>query len=76
MISEISAQTNLLALNAASSEQTSAAQGVSEAIRQVIEVTHRATAGSEEMASSSEQLGAEAGALRKLVHHFKTDARA
>jgi transcriptional repressor NrdR len=39
----------------------------------IAEVTEQASAGSEEMASSSEELGAQAAALRDLVARFKTD---
>jgi methyl-accepting chemotaxis protein len=46
---------------------------VSGAIGQVSEVTEQSAAGSEEMASSSEELGAQATALRDLVSGFKLD---
>jgi methyl-accepting chemotaxis protein len=61
-------------ITAATATQASAAEEVSEAINQVVDTTHRTSAGSEEMASSSEQLGSQAGALRDLVGHFTTEA--
>jgi methyl-accepting chemotaxis protein len=42
------------------------------AIQTVAQVTERSAAGSEEMASSSEELGAQAAALRELVGGFRT----
>ncbi len=61
---------------AATVEQATNAQQVSEAIQGVAQVTEQAAAGSEEMASSSEELGAQAGTLRDLVARFKTDKTA
>ena len=58
---------------AATVEQATNAQQVSEAIQGVAQVTEQAAAGSEEMASSSEELGAQASALRELVARFKTE---
>jgi len=52
-------------------QQASNAKEVSTAIQTVAEVTERSAAGSEEMASSSEELGAQAAALRDLVSRFK-----
>lgn len=52
-------------------EQAAGAQEVTKAISVVAEVTERSVAGSEEMASSSEELGAQALALRELVTRFK-----
>jgi len=52
-------------------QQASNAQEVSQAVQGVSRVTEQSAAGSEEMASSSEQLGAQAGALRELVASFK-----
>ena len=49
------------------------AQQVGEAIQGIAEVTEQASAGSEEIASSSEELGAQAAGLRDLVSRFKTD---
>jgi hypothetical protein len=43
------------------------------AIQTVAQVTERAAAGSEEMASSSEELGAQATALREPVGQFRTE---
>ncbi|MEE8452486.1 MAG: methyl-accepting chemotaxis protein, partial [Thermoguttaceae bacterium] len=54
-------------------EQASNAGQVAEAITGISQITEQAAAGSEEMASSSEELGAQAGALRDLVSRFKTD---
>ena len=56
---------------AATVEQATNAQQVSEAIQGVAQVTEQAAAGSEEMASSSEELGAQASALRDLVARFQ-----
>jgi len=56
---------------AATVEQATNAQQVSEAIQGVAQVTEQAAAGSEEMASSSEELGAQAGTLKELVARFK-----
>ena len=53
-------------------EQASNATQVGEAIHGISDVTERAAAGSEEMASSSEELGAQASSLRNLVSRFKT----
>ncbi|MEE8452160.1 MAG: chemotaxis protein, partial [Thermoguttaceae bacterium] len=57
-------------------EQASNAGQVAEAITGISQITEQAAAGSEEMASSSEELGAQAGALRDLVSRFKTDTTA
>ena len=54
-------------------EQASNATQVGEAIQGISQITEQAAAGSEEMASSSEELGAQAGNLRDLVSRFKTD---
>jgi methyl-accepting chemotaxis protein len=51
-------------------EQAANAEEVSKAIQNVAQVTEQSAAGSEEMASSSEQLGAQAAALRQLVGAF------
>ena len=56
---------------AATVQQAGNAQEVSKAIQNVAAVTQQSAAGSEEMASSSEQLGAQAVALRELVSRFK-----
>lgn len=53
-------------------QQAANAQEVSKAIQGVAQVTEQSAAGSEEMASSSEELGAQATALRELVARFKT----
>ena len=54
-------------------EQAQNAEEVSNAISQIAEVTEQAAAGSEEMASSSEELGAQAAALRDLVGRFRIE---
>jgi methyl-accepting chemotaxis protein len=52
-------------------EQAANASEVSRAIQIVAQVTEQSAAGSEEMASSSEQLGAQSAALRELVGQFQ-----
>jgi methyl-accepting chemotaxis protein len=59
-------------ITAVAAQQTSTAIEVSAAIGDVIDVTHRTSASSEEMASSSQQLGAQATTLHNLVGHFRT----
>ena len=59
---------------AATIQQASNAQEVSQAIQGVAQVTEQSAAGSEEMASGSEQLGVRATGLRDLVGRFKTHA--
>jgi methyl-accepting chemotaxis protein len=54
-------------------QQAANAKEVSQAIQGIAEVTEQSAAGSEELASSSEELGAQATALRNLVSRFKTD---
>lgn len=51
-------------------EQSQNANEVTSAIQQVSQVTEQSAAGSEQMASSSEELGAQAAALRELVARF------
>ncbi len=55
-------------------EQAGNASEVSKAIHHVTEVTEQTAAGSEEMASSSQELGAQAIVLQDLVKRFKTRA--
>ncbi len=55
-------------------EQAGNASEVSKAIHHVTEVTEQTAAGSEEMASSSQELGAQATVLQDLVKRFKTKA--
>jgi len=55
----------------ASVQQAANAREVSVAIQSVAQVTEQSAAGSEEMASSSEELGAQATALRDLVGQFQ-----
>jgi methyl-accepting chemotaxis protein len=54
-------------------QQAANAREVSTAIQTVGQVTERSAAGSEEMASSSEELGAQSVALRELVGQFRTE---
>ncbi|MGB9687346.1 methyl-accepting chemotaxis protein [Thermogutta sp.] len=63
MISEIAAVTQ---------QQTAIAQQVVQAIGSVAAITQEASAGTSELASCSEELGAQATALRSLVGRFKT----
>jgi methyl-accepting chemotaxis protein len=53
-------------------EQAANADEVSKAIQGIAQVTEQNAAGSEEMASSSEELGAQATALQEIVRRFKT----
>ncbi len=53
-------------------EQNDAAQEVRRGIEGIATVAEQSAAGSEEMASSSQELGAQADALRQLVAGFKT----
>ena len=59
------------AIAEATVEQSGNARQVVDAIRGISKVTEQAAAGSEELASSSEELGAQAGSLRELVKRFK-----
>ncbi len=52
-------------------EQSGNAKQVADAIRGISQVTEQAASGSEELASSSEQLGAQASGLRELVKRFR-----
>jgi len=52
-------------------QQATNSEEVSKAIQGISEVTEQSAAGAEEMASSSEELGAQAQALRDLVSRFK-----
>ena len=54
--------------------QSNNAKQVVDAIQGISQVTEQAAAGSEELASSSEELGAQAGSLRELVKRFKVNA--
>jgi methyl-accepting chemotaxis protein len=63
MISEIAEVTQ---------QQTAIAQQVVQAIGSVAAITQEASAGTSELASCSEELGAQATALRSLVARFKT----
>jgi PAS domain S-box-containing protein len=59
---------------AATVQQAANAEEVSKAIQGIAQVTEQSAAGSEEMASSSEELGAQASALRELVGQFTVGA--
>ena len=54
-------------------EQAQNANEVSGAIQQVAQVTEQSAAGCEHMASSSQELGAQASAMRDLVTRFKLE---
>ena len=54
--------------------QSANAQEVSKAIAGVAQITEQNSADSEEMAASSEQLGAQAASLKELVQRFKLKA--
>jgi methyl-accepting chemotaxis protein len=56
-------------------QQAANAEEVSKAIQGVSAVTEQAAAGSEQMASSSQELGAQAAALRELVGQFRIGAK-
>ena len=58
---------------AATMQQADNATRVSQAVQAVAEITDQNAAGSEEMASSSEELGAQAAVLRELVAAFQMD---
>jgi methyl-accepting chemotaxis protein len=60
----------------ATMEQAASAQEVSKAIQGVSAVTEQSAAGSEQMASSSQELGAQAATLRDLVNEFRVDGNA
>ncbi len=66
--------TRITEIAASTAEQAGNAGEVSKAIENVTLVTEQTAAGSEEMASSSQQLGAQATVLRDLVQRFKTKA--
>jgi methyl-accepting chemotaxis protein len=61
---------------AATLQQAGNAEEVAKAIQGVAQVTEMAAAGSEEMASSSQELGAQASSLRDLVGEFKVGTAA
>ncbi|NLS94692.1 MAG: HAMP domain-containing protein [Planctomycetaceae bacterium] len=52
-------------------EQSGSAKQVVDAVRGISQVTEQTVSGSEELASSSEELGAQASGLRELVKRFK-----
>jgi methyl-accepting chemotaxis protein len=55
-------------------EQADTAHEVSGSIKNIAMVTDQSAASSQEMASSSEQLGAQATSLHTLASRFKTGA--
>jgi methyl-accepting chemotaxis protein len=57
-------------------QQACTAREVTSSIRSIANVTDQAAAGSQQMAASSEELGAQAAALRDLVNRFKTESPA
>ena len=65
--------TRITEIAASTAEQAGNAGEVSKAIENVTLVTEQTAAGSEEMASSSQQLGAQATVLRNLVQRFRTN---
>jgi methyl-accepting chemotaxis protein len=62
--------TKITEIAAASVQQAANTEETAKAIQGVSQVTEQTAAGSEEMAASSEQLGAQAAALRELVGQF------
>ncbi|MDZ7618020.1 MAG: methyl-accepting chemotaxis protein, partial [Patescibacteria group bacterium] len=66
--------TKIAEIAAATIQQATGTEEVAKAIQGVSQVTEQSAAGSEEMASSSEELGAQAAALKKLVEQFHTNA--
>jgi len=69
-----STATTIAEIATATIAQAQNATEVATAIQNISQVTEQNAAGSEEMASSSEELGAQAVALRDLVNRFKTDS--
>lgn len=69
-VEETAAKIGVIAQKAA--DQNSTAHEVRRAIEGIALVAEQSAAGSEEMASSSQELGAQADALRQLVSGFKT----
>ena len=59
-------------INVATTEQVTVVREVSGAVQNITNVTAQSTTSSEEMAASSEQLGAQAVGLYKVVRRFKT----
>ncbi|MFW5826678.1 MAG: methyl-accepting chemotaxis protein [Alkalispirochaeta sp.] len=77
LIPEIAKSADLLReISAASSEQSSGADQVNQAILQLDNVTQQNASASEEMASMSEQLSAQADSLQAAVHYFTIDESA
>ena len=65
----------IIEIAAVTSHQTSIAEEVSTAIHTVASVTEQNSAGSEELSSSGEELGAQAGTLRDAVGSFKVSKK-
>jgi methyl-accepting chemotaxis protein len=66
--------TKISQIAAATAEQAASTEEASKAIQGVSQITEQSAAGSEEMAASSEELGAQAAALRDLVGQFRVGA--
>ncbi len=66
--------TKISQIATATAEQANNAQEVSAAIQGISEVTEQTAAGSEAMATNSDQLETQASGLRDLVSRFKTDS--
>ncbi len=62
--------TKISEISNVTAQQSTNATEVVDAIRGITQITEGTAAGSEELASSSEQLGVQAGSLRKLVTRF------
>ena len=62
-------------ITAASIEQDSGANQISNALTQLSQVTQQNTAGAEEMASSTEELSSQAEQLRELISFFEIDKK-
>ena len=62
-------------VTAASSEQASGVSQISRAIGQVDQVTQRNAAAAEELSSTSQELAAQASALRQLMTFFRVSSR-
>lgn len=60
-------------ITAASTEQTSGADQINNAINQLNEITQQNAAASEEMATASEELSSQADALLEMISFFKLD---
>ncbi|MEN6498453.1 MAG: methyl-accepting chemotaxis protein, partial [Thermoguttaceae bacterium] len=63
----------IAAIATTTAQQAASAQEASTAIHSVALVTEQTAAGSQQMASKSEELGREAETLRGLIHGFRTE---